>query len=215
VTTALPAATADISFSGRGTRSTVAELRATWALGKVGEALCLADDEYVTHHKTVRIMARFEWGAPTIMQHLRAATSFIGKSWFSWVLYKALDDELCWGRLRLVLRSVAGHARSCVVVQRLRRVTARPGCVLSAFGCVRLAWAFDSNDDVYPALELVDAVDILREEDVQTDWHDRAARLGLRAMPSDRTTSAAEWRAARFFTNPFFPWTSRSMRPGF
>jgi len=215
VMTAHPVQTADISFSGRGTRSTVAELRAMRALGKVGGALGLTDDESVTHHKTVRIMARFEWGAPTVMQHLRAADSFIGKSWFSWVLYKALDDGVRWGRLRLVLRSVAGQARSCVVVHRLRRVTARPGCVLSHFGCVRLAWAFDSDDDVYPALELVDVVRILREEDVQTDWYDRAARLGLRDMPSDGTTSAAEWRAARFFTNPFFPWTSRSMRPGF
>jgi len=214
-TTALPAQTSDISFTGRETRSTVGELRATWALGKVGQALGLGDDDHVTLHKTVRIMARFEWGAPTVMQHLRAANSFIGKSWFSWVLYRALDDGVRWGRLRLVLRSVAGRARSCVVLQRLRRATARPGCVLSEFGCVRLAWAFDSDDAVYPALHVVDAVDILREEDVQTDWYDRAARLGLRSMPSDRTSSAAEWRAARFFTNPFFPWTSRSMRPGF
>jgi len=120
-----------------------------------------------------------------------------------------------WGRLRLVLRSVAGQARSCVVLQRLRRVAGRPRCILSEFGCVRLAWAFDSDVDMYPSLEVVNAERILREEDVQTDWYDRAARLGLRAMPSDRCTSATEWRAARFFTNPFFPWTSRSMRPGF
>jgi len=215
VTTAVPAQTADISFSGRGARSTVAELRATWALGKVGEALCLADDEQVTHHKTVRIMARFEWGAPTVMQHLRAADSFIGKSWLSWVIYKALDGGVRWGRLRLVFWSVAGQARSCVVVQRLRRVTARPGYVLSTFGCARLAWAFDSDDDVYPALEVVDAVRILREEDVQTDWYERAERLGLRAMPSERNASASEWRSARFVSNRFFPWKSRSMRPGF
>jgi len=86
VATALPAQTSDISFSGLGTRSTVAELRATWALERVGEALCLADDTHVTHHKTVRIIARFEWHAPAVMQHLRATNSFIGKSWFSWVL---------------------------------------------------------------------------------------------------------------------------------
>jgi len=47
-TTAVPAQTSDISFTGRGTRSTVGELRATWALGKVGEALGLPDDDHVT-----------------------------------------------------------------------------------------------------------------------------------------------------------------------
>ena len=168
-----------------------------------------------TLHKTVRIMAGFQWRAPTVMQHLRAAESFIGNSWFSWVLYKALDGGVRWGRLRLVLRSVAGQARSSLVVQRLRHATASPGCVLSLFGCLRLAWASVSDDDVYPALEAVDAVDVLREEDKQTDRHDRAALLGLRSMPSDRTASTAEWRAARFFTSPFFSWTSCSMRPGF
>jgi len=86
--------------------------------------------------------------------------------------------------------------------------------VLSRYGCQRLAWEFDSPSDEYPALELVDANRILRAEHVQFDWWDLTERLGLFATPANKAINAEERRAARYFTNPFFPWTSRELRPG-
>jgi len=72
----------------------------------------MPDHGYVTEHRTVRVMARFEWGAPPAVQHLRAADSFFGGSWYSFIRYVGSGGALCWGRLRLVLRSVDGHAHS-------------------------------------------------------------------------------------------------------
>jgi len=210
-----PVHTSDLSFSGRAQRVTVGDLRCFPALADLGSVLHMEDNEWLSVHKTVRIMARFEWGAPPALQHLRATASFIGKPWWSFVRYQGPGGMTQWGRTRLVLRSVGRERRSCVVVQRLRRVDARPGCVLSVHHCQRLAWNFRSPLDPYPMLELVDASQILRAEDIQVDWAHLSERHGLFSTPANVPTSSAERRAARFFTNPFFPWTSRSMRPGF
>jgi len=94
----------------------------------------------------------------------------------------------------------------------MRRATTRPGCVLTRYGCVRLAWDFEDGHSSHPALELVDAVRVLRAEDVQVDWYDLSDRLGLHATPSNKQNSAAERRASRFFTNVFYPWTSRELQ---
>jgi len=193
----------------------VGDLRRFPALAELGAVLKMEDDEWLSVHKTVRIMARFEWGAPPALQHLRATSSFIGKPWWSFVRYQGPSGMTQWGRTRLVLRSLGRERRSCVVVQRLRRVDARPGCVLSAHHCERLAWHFRSPADSYPILELVDASLILRAEDIQVDWAHLSERRGLFATPANVPTTSAERREARFFTNPFYPWTSRSMRPGF
>jgi len=160
--TPTPASTADLSFSGRGDRVAVGELRRFQALAALGAVLQMRDDECVSLHKTVRIMARFEWGAPPVLQHLRATPSFIGKPWWSFVRYEGAGGETQWGRIRLVLRSLGHERRSCVIVQRLRRVDAEPGCVLTRHKCQRLAWHFHSSLDAFPSLELVDASRILR-----------------------------------------------------
>jgi len=210
-----PTLTEQLSFSGRGEREFVGNLRLSPALAKIGALLGLADNAWVTVHRTARIVARFEWGAPPTVQSVRAAASFMGKPWFSFLRYEARDGAVCWGRARLVLRSLGRTRRSCVVIQRMRRVDPRPGCVLTRFGCMRLTWHFDSAADEYPGLEVVDATRILREEDVQVDWFDLSDRLGLFATPANKRITAAERRDARYFTNVFYPWTSRSMRPGF
>jgi len=210
-----PARTADLSFSGRGDRVAVGDLRRFQALDTLGAVLQLRDDECVSVHKTVRIMARFEWGASPVLQHLRATSSFIGKPWWSFVRYEGAGGETQWGRIRLVLRSLGRERRSCVVVQRLRPVDAEPGCILTRHKCKRLAWHFRSPLDAFPSLELVDASLILRAEDIQVDWADLSARLGLFATPSNKKITNEERRASRFFTNPFYPWTSRTMRSGF
>lgn len=210
-----PSQTSDLSFSGRGERVAVGDLKRMPALADLGTVLNLADNESVSVHKTVRIMARFEWGAPPTLQHLRATSSFIGKPWWSFVRYQGTSGMAQWGRVRLVLRSLGRERRSCVVVQRLRRVDPRPECVLTAHNCKRLAWHFHSPLDAYPMLELVDASRILRAEDIQVDWADFSDRLGLFATPANVRIDTAERHASRFFTNAFYPWTSRSMRPGF
>jgi len=209
-----PRRTADLSFTGRGTRIALGDVHVAGALAKVGEILGMADTESVTLHNTARIVARFEWGAPGKVQHLRASPSFMNKPWFSYVRYEAAGGTVQWGRVRLVLRALGRERRSCVILQRMRRVPARPGCVLSRYGCQRLAWEFDQATDEYPALTVVDATNILRAEDVQVDWWDLTERLGLLATPANKVIDAAERRAARYFTNPFFPWTSRALRPG-
>jgi len=213
--TPAPVSTADLSFSGRGDRVAVGDLRRFPALRSLGAVLQLRDDECVSVHKTVRIMARFEWGASPVLQHLRATSSFIGKPWWSFVRYEGAGGATQWGRIRLVLRSLGRERRSCVVVQRLRRVDAEPGCILTRHKCNRLAWHFGSPLDAFPSLELVDAALILRAEDIQVDWADLSARLGLFATPTNKNVTTEERRASRFFTNPFYPWTSRTMRPGF
>jgi len=210
-----PLHTERLSFTGRGQRMAIGDLRRIPALASVGGVLGMSDDDWVTQHRTMRIVARFEWGAPPALQHLRAADSFFGKPWYSFVRYEDGAGELCWGRMRLVLRSLGDQRRSCVVVQRMRRATLRPGCVLTRYGCVRLAWEFEDGESSHPALELVDATRILRAEDVQVDWCDLGDRLGLRATPSNKHNSAAERRASRYFTNVFYPWTSREQQPGF
>jgi len=168
----------------------------------------------VTVHITVRIMARFEWGAPAIIQHLRATDSFFGRPWHSFVRYVGNDGLAHWGRLRLVLRSVGAVRRSCVLLQCMRRAAHRHRCDLERYGCTRLAWDFSMTDDDYPALEIVEATNLLRAEDVQVDWEDLSDRLGLRATPADQESSPTERRAARYFVNVFFPWTSRELVPG-
>jgi len=206
--------TGDLPFSGRARRVAVGDLRTSAALAGLGNVLRLRDEEHVTVHNTVRIMAKFEWGARTAIQHLRATDSFFGRPWHSFARYVGVDGSHRWGRLRLVLRSVGSARRSCVVLQRMRRAAYRPGCVLTRYGCVRLAWDFSAPDDDYPALEVVDAADLLRTEDVQVDWEDLADRHGLRATLDDQVSSPTERRAARFFVNAFYPWTSRELVPG-
>jgi len=211
---ARPTRTSQLTITGRAQRAAVGDLRRELALASLAAVLGMADDGCVTRHRTVRIMARFEWGSPPALQHLRATDSFFGDSWYSFIRYEGNGGSLCWGRLRLVLRSINGQSRSCVVVQRMRRAASRHGCVLSRYGCVRLAWDFESPEDTHPALEVVNADRIIRAEDVQVDWYDLGDRHGLGATPTNITDSAAERRVSRYFTNPFYPWTSREQQPG-
>jgi len=207
-----PAQTSDLASSMRGERTAVGELLARPELRAFAETLA-SGGWRGSAAKTMRIVARFEWGAAGEMQYVRATTSFRGKPWHSYVRYQVAGGEVHWGCAALVLRSLGRQQRHCVVVKRLRRVAARPACVLSRYGCVRLAWDFSSLGADYPALELVDADQILRLEDVQVDWQDLADRHGMRAMPSTVESTATERRASRFFTNVFYPWTSRALFP--
>jgi len=50
-------------------------------------------------------------------------------------------------------------------------------------------------------------------EHVVTDSQDLFERHGLRAVPSNVPDNVAERYAARFFTNKFYPFTSRTLNP--
>jgi len=210
-----PTQTSDLTFTGRAQRAAVTVLCRIPDLANLGAVLRLHDTAWVTQHRTVRVMERFERGAPPVLQHLCAADIFFGKPWYSFVRYEDNDGDLCWGRMRLALRSLNGEACSCVVVQRMRRVPSLRGCALTRYGCVRLAWELSHDEDSYPGLELVDAARILCAEDVQVDWCDLEERLGPRATPSNQPDTPAERRASRYFIHVFYPWTTRDQQPGF
>lgn len=158
---------------------------------------------------TIMKQAVFEWGAPGEVQFVRGAVRFRGAPWFSFIRYKGEGGQTRWGMVNVVLRSIEGVDRPCVVVQRMRPAAPRSGCVLTEFGCQRLAWEFASPADDWPRLEAVEHSDILRLEQVHIDWQHLVGRHGVFAMPSTQPRTAAERRATRFFTNVFYPWTTR------
>lgn len=185
--------------------------------GLAGIAVCLGEADLtaaLTVANTVPIRAKFEWGGRSVVQPVRGADRFYGSPWHSHVRYRTREGETAWGLVRLVVRAAGKVPRRCVVVQRLRRVPARTNCVLTRYGCIRLAWAFASPTEEWPELAAVDMDDILRVEQVHTDWRDLASRLGIFAVPSSAPQTAEERRASRLFTNVFYPWTSRSLHAG-
>ena len=210
----VPTRTDYLPLAGRARRVPVAALARSPELARIAHALGADGTTWVTTHITVRIVARFEWGAPSIVQHLRATRDFAGKPLHSFVRYETTDGGIEWGRLRVNLRCIGACRRNCVVLQRMRPVAPRAGCILTSFNCVRLGWDVDTDADDHPALEVVDAARILRAEDVQMDYQDLSDRLGLYATPLTQPDTATERRMARYFTNPFFPWTTCAMRPG-
>lgn len=67
-------------------------------------------------------------------------------------------------------------------------------------------------DDEWPRLEAVELSAVLRLEQVHIDWRDLVGKHDLLAMPSTQPRTAEERRATRFFTNAFYPWTTRAQR---
>jgi len=100
-----------------------------------------------------------------------------------------------------------------VVVRRLRPVPSIPDCSLSRSGCKRMAWDFAGSTCQWPVLVRVPLTDVLRIEHVVVDFLDLGDRHGLHTMPSNVPDTATERRAQRFFTNHFFPFTSRVLNP--
>jgi len=89
-----PTQTSQLTITGRAQRATVGDLRREPALASLAAVLGMADDGCVTQHRTVRILARFEWGSPPALQHLRATDSFFGDSWYSLIHYEGNGDSL-------------------------------------------------------------------------------------------------------------------------
>lgn len=198
-----------LHLSTRGVRVPLENLCRLAGLSDLANLLELDTSQTVTVAKTLKFYAQFEWGAAPRIQFLRATMSFNNAPWFDHVRYQGDDGKVRWGEARLVLRQVGRTSRHCVVVKRMRVVAARAGCVLTSYGCQRLAWEFASSESVWPAVEVVNVDRLLRLEHITRDWQDLADRCGMDVMPSTQTPTREENQRARFFVNAFYPWTSR------
>lgn len=197
----------------RGQRVTLASVAEGPGLADIG--LCLGVDAAsanVAVAKTLCIRATSEWGVPPSLQLVRGADSFHGTPWYSYVLSTAEDGRKRWGMVWVVLRSINDEPKKRVVVQCMMEVLARPGCVVTEYGCQRLASEFDTPSAEWPSLDVVDVASIHRVEQVHVDMWDLAERHGVAAMPSMTPKSADERRRARFFTNTFCPFTSNAQQ---
>jgi len=135
------AADEGLGVLGRGKRAAIGDLKLLWGLDKLSEVLGLPDSDPVSMHQTARTDASFSWDGPGRMQYVRATENFQ----FSLVWYKSMDDAKRWGRVPLVLSSTGILRRCCVVLQRMRQVQPRDKCILTTYGCKRLAWSFGSR----------------------------------------------------------------------
>jgi len=135
-------------------------------------------------------------------QHtIRAAPVFHGSPWFDWLRYRRPDGANRVGQAALVVTTRArGWER--LVVRRAEKVTARPGCVLTKYGCERLQWDIGAEGDAV-RLDVLTTADIVSWIAVEYDWEDLSERHGVTVMPDDVPNTAEERRASRFFVNAF------------
>lgn len=204
--------TRQLHESRRGVRVSLATMAERPGLAELTNVLSVPPDSTGVMANTIVKRAVFEWGASGVSQYVRGAVNFRGGPWYSHIRYRAYGGETRWGMVNVVLRAVAGVERTCGVVQCMRPAAPREGCVLTEFGCQRLAWDFAAPTDEWPRLEAVQYSSILRLEQVHVDWQDLVGRHGIFAMPSNQPRTAEERRASRYFTNVFYPWTSRPQR---
>lgn len=203
--------------SYRGVRVTLSSICAWPGLSALPTCLGIdvtdIEKTSVTVGNTTTIVGRFDWGTPSqpVRQYVRGAEDFHGSPWRSHVLYEDIYGARRWGVVRVLLRAVNANKRQAAVIQCLKEVPARPGCVLTRYGCQRLAWDFASTSDEWPRLAIVEVPSILRVEQVHTDWWDLARRHGIHTMPSTAPDTEQERRSSKFFTNVFYPWVSRSL----
>lgn len=111
------------------------------------------------------------------------------------------------------MRKLEGVVDDFVVVRCMEEVASLPDCPLTRSGCKRMAWSFGTADAEWPSLARVPLASVLRVEHVVPDFQDLGDRHGLRAVPSNTPDTANERRAQRFFTNHFYPFTSRVLNP--
>lgn len=161
----------------------------------------------VTVVNTVGIVATFHWSTPAqlVQQFVRGAEDLNGSPWCSHVLHMDADGSQRRGVVQVLVRWLNAEQRQAAVIQCLREVPARPGCVLPLVGCRRHAWDFGSPSDEWPHLKVIEISSIIRVEQVHVDWRDLAGRLGIFAMPSTTPDTAEERHRARFFTKVFYP----------
>ena len=155
----------------------------------------------------------FEWGAETVVQTACATDAYLGKPRYDHVWYSDACGQKRVRWVRLIVRMLDGVAEDFIVVRRMHEVPSLPDCPLTRSGCKRLAWSFANADAEWPTLARVPLARVLRLEHVVPDFEDLGDRHGLRAVPASTPDTAGERHAERFFTNCFYPFTSRALNP--
>jgi len=199
--------------SRRGDRCCVAELEREPGMNGLARALGVSSKATVVVASSVAFHCAFEWGARSEVQTVWATPSFEGKPRFSHIRFTDDDGVTRFGSVRLVLRVVGDRDEDCMIVRMMQETPALPRCSLTRSKCQRLAWAFASATDDWPQLVKVPLASLLRLEHIVPDFRDLGDRHGLHSRPSVVPDTADERRAQRFFTNAFFPWTSRAQHP--
>jgi len=210
----VPTAPVDVLVrSHRGRRVTIEDLERTPGMGMLGTLLDKDLSCTVVTSPSFVFQCTFEWGATSVFQTACASASYLGQPRHDYIWYTDGSGRRQLGWTQLVVRMLGGVIDDFAVVRRLREVSSIPNCSLSRSGCKRVAWDFASPTSEWPVLVRVPLIDVLRIEHVVPDFLDLGDRHGLHAMPSNVPDTAAERHAQRFFTNRFFPFTSRVLNP--
>jgi len=199
--------------SHRGQRLTVMGARSMRGLERLGELLGVDPGCSLVVSPSFAFFCTFEWGAPSVVQTACATESFMGKPRYDHIWYTDPSGQRRMGLLRLVVRMLDGAVDDFVVVWCMDEVSSVPDCALTRSGCRRMAWQFSTPDAEWPDLARVPLERVLRLEHTVVDFQDLGDRRGLRAVPSNTPDTVVERRAARFFTNSFYPFTSRMLNP--
>jgi len=202
-----------LARSHRGLRVTVCTAAQRPGMGSLGALLQQPSDTMIVLSPSFTFFCTFEWGARSVVQTACATDDYMRKPRYDYIWYSTKDGERQLGLARLVVRMLAGAIDDFVVVQRLRPFPPLPRCSLSRSGCRRMAWLFSTPEAEWPELAQVPLARVLRLEHVVPDFLDLADRHGLHAVPSNIPDSWEERRAQRFFTNHFYPFTSRALNP--
>jgi len=210
VATAPPAA---LARSHRGVRMRVMDAEELPGMAGLGELLGKDGDCSLVVSSSFTFYCNFEWGAEAVVQTACATESYLGKPRYDHVWYADTNCQRRLGWSRLVVRMLGGVVDDFVVVHRMEEVPSRPDCPLTRWGCKRMAWSFLSPDVEWPALARVPLTSVLRVEHVVPDFEGLSDRHGLHAVPSNTPNTAVERRVERFFTNHFYPFTSRVLNP--
>jgi len=202
-----------LARSHRGLRVTVSTAAQRPGMGSLGALLQQPADSMVVLSPSFTFFCIFEWGARSVVQTACATDAYMGKPRYDYIWYSDKDGARQLGLARLVVRMLGGAFDDFVVVQRLQPFPPLPRCSLSRSGCRRMAWRFSTPEAEWPELAQVPLARVLRLEHVVLDFLDLADRHGLRALPSNIPDSREERRVQRYFTNHFYPFTSRALNP--
>jgi len=205
---------APLSRSHRGLRMSIATVEQMPGMERLGSLLGKGPDCSLVASSSFTFSCTFEWGAASEVQTACATDSYLGKPRYDHIWYADDGGRRCLGLVRLVVRKLDGMVDDFAVVRRLVETPSIPGCSLTWAGCKRMAWMFDGPNSEWPALARVPLTHVLRVEHVVADFQDLSDRHGLRAVPTNTPDTVAERHAQRFFTNKFYPFTSRVLNPG-
>jgi len=182
-------------------KSSLAELARSHSIPGLAAVLCRTDSTRLFRSGNLHYGDASQPGRGRARHTIRAAQVFYGSPLFDWLRYRGPNGAVRVGQAALVVTTRArGWER--LVVRRAEMATARPGCVLTKYGCERLQWDMEAEADAV-LLDVLTTADIVSWIDVEYDWEDLSERHGVTMMPDDVHNTAEERRASRHFFNAF------------